>query len=120
MNVLYYKDLIQSVTFQIFPAKKFLFNKFCCLLELVFLFRPLLRGGGGGTIYSNGFFQTILAKRYIYRTELRLVSLEMLSSVEYGIKSWDDFQFVRGFIEATFEKIERIPLILFTFSGIFD
>ena len=57
------------------------------------LFRPLLRGGGGGggggggTIYSNGFFvQSILADRYIHRRELRLASLESLSSVEYGIK----------------------------------
>ena len=43
---------------------------------------------GGGTIYSNGFLfvQTILADRYIHRRELRLVSLESLSSVEYGIK----------------------------------
>ena len=43
---------------------------------------------GGGTIYSNGFFfvQSILADRYIHRREMRLVSLESLSSVEYGIK----------------------------------
>ena len=44
-------------------------------------------GGGGGIIYSNGFFvQTILADRYIHRRELRLVSLDSLSSVEYVIK----------------------------------
>ena len=44
---------------------------------------------GGGTIYSNGFFfvQSILADRYIHRRELRLVSLESLSSVEYEIKN---------------------------------
>ena len=42
---------------------------------------------GEGTIYSNGFFvQSILADRYIHRRELRLISLESLSSVEYGIK----------------------------------
>ena len=42
---------------------------------------------GGGTIYSTGFFfvQSILADRYIHRSELRLVSLESLFSVEYGI-----------------------------------
>ena len=42
---------------------------------------------GEGTIYSNGFFfvQSTLADRYIHRRELRLVSLESLSSVEYGI-----------------------------------
>ena len=41
----------------------------------------------GGTIYSNGFFvQSILADRYIHRREVRLVSLESLSSVEYGTK----------------------------------
>ena len=32
------------------------------------------------------FVQSILADRYIHRRELRLVSLESLSSVEYGIK----------------------------------
>ena len=43
---------------------------------------------GEGTIYSNGFFfvQSILADRYIHRKELRLVSIESLYSVEYGIK----------------------------------
>ena len=45
---------------------------------------------GGGTIYSNGFFfffvQWIFADRYIHRRELRVVSLESSSSVEYGIK----------------------------------
>ena len=43
---------------------------------------------GGGTIYSNGFFfvQSILTDRYIHRRELRLVPLESLSSVEYGIE----------------------------------
>ena len=43
---------------------------------------------GGGTIYSTGFFfvQSILADRYIHRRELRLVSLESSSSVEYEIK----------------------------------
>ena len=41
----------------------------------------------GGTIYSNGFFvKTILADRYIHRRELRLVSSESSSSVEYRIK----------------------------------
>ena len=52
---------------------------------------------GGGTIYSNGFFLLIdifIADRYIYRRELRLVSLESLSSVEYGIKKiFFDFRF---------------------------
>ena len=43
---------------------------------------------GGGTIYSTGFFFVpwIFAARYIHRRELRLVSLESSSSVEYGIK----------------------------------
>ena len=42
---------------------------------------------GGGTTYSNVFFfvQTIFADRYIHRRELRLVSLESSSSVEYEI-----------------------------------
>ena len=43
---------------------------------------------GGGTIYSTGFFFVpwIFAARYIHRRELRLVSLESSSSVEYGTK----------------------------------
>ena len=39
----------------------------------IFLFRPLMMGGGGGvgTIYSNGFFvRTILTDRYNNRREL--------------------------------------------------
>ena len=42
----------------------------------------------GEELYTQmGFFvQSILADRYIHRRELRLVSLESLSSVEYGIK----------------------------------
>ena len=47
-----------------------------------------LEGGGGGELYTQMVFfvQTILADPYIHRRELRLVSLESLSSVEYGIK----------------------------------
>ena len=42
---------------------------------------------GGGTIYSNGFFCSVnFRDRYIHRRELRLVSSESSSSVEYGIK----------------------------------
>ena len=49
-----------------------------------FLFRPLLRGE---ELYTQMvFLQTIFADRYIHRRELRLVSLESSSSVEYGIK----------------------------------
>ena len=63
--------------------------------KAISLFRPLLRSGG--TIYSNGFFfvQTILADRYIHRGELRLVSLERVSSVEYGIKKILNFVFYK-------------------------
>ena len=56
---------------------------------------------GGGTIYSNGFFfvQPILADRYIHRRELRLISLESLSSVEIGIKKlFSIFVFLEGVI----------------------
>ena len=43
--------------------------------------------GGRNYILNWVFFdQSILADRYIHRRELRLVSLENLSSVEYGIK----------------------------------
>ena len=46
-----------------------------------------LEGGGRNYILKWIFFvQSILAGRYIHRRELRLVSLESLSSVEYGIK----------------------------------
>ena len=57
---------------------------------------------GGGTIYSTGFFfvQSILADRYINRRELRLVSLESLSSVEYRIKKiFFKFRYLQGVIE---------------------
>ena len=42
-----------------------------------------------GTIYSNGFFvQTFSADRYIHRREMRVISLESSSSVEFGIKKF--------------------------------
>ena len=53
---------------------------------------------GGGTIYSTGFFFVpwIFAARYIHRRELRMVSLESSSSVEYGIKKiFSIFDFYR-------------------------
>ena len=76
-----------------FPASDFNMRSF-----LRFLFQPLLRGG---TIYSNGFFsvQSILADRHTHRRELRLISLECLSSVEYGIKRFFWFSFLQGNIE---------------------
>ena len=46
------------------------------------------------------FVQTIFADRYIHRRELRLVSLESWSSVEYGIKKiFVNFRFLQGVIE---------------------
>ena len=53
--------------------------------NFVLLFRPLL---SEEELYTQmGFFvQSILADRYIHRRELRLVSLERLSSAEYEIK----------------------------------
>ena len=64
---------------------------------MIFVPTPL---EGGGTISSNGrfFIQIIFADRYIHRRELRLVSLESLSSVEYGIKKVF-FRFLQGVIE---------------------
>ena len=48
---------------------------------------PLLVGGGRNYILNRFFFvQSILADRYIHRRELRLVSLESPSSLEYRIK----------------------------------
>ena len=66
--------------------------------QLIFVPTPL---EGEGTIYSNGFFvQSILADRYINGRELRLVSLESLSSVEYRIKKiFLNFRFLPGVIE---------------------
>ena len=61
------------------------------------LFRPLLRGGGEELYTQMGFFvQSILADRYSHRRELRLVSLESLSSVEYGSKKIFLFSFFTG------------------------
>ena len=59
-----------------------------------------------------GFFgQSILADRYIHRRELRLVSLESLSSVEYKIKNIFQFSFFTGSYRGlNFEKIESIPV----------
>ena len=78
---------------------------------------------GGRTIYTNRFFfvQSILGDRYIHRIELRLVSLESLSSVEYAIKNIFWFSFLtRSYRALNFWEIEWIPFILFTFSGIFE
>ena len=63
------------------------FSEFLTKISPIMIFVPTPLEGGGGTIYSNGFFvHSILADRYNHRRELRLVSLESLSSVEYGIK----------------------------------
>ena len=51
--------------------------------------------------------QSILADGYIHRRELTLVSLESLSSVEYGIKKFFSFSFFTGSYRGLkFEKIE--------------
>ena len=58
------------------------------LLKIFILVPTSLEGRGGEELYTHEFFfvQSILVDRYIHRRELRLVSLESLSSVEYGIK----------------------------------
>ena len=68
------------------------------------------------------FVQTILADRYIHRRELRLVSLESLSSVEYWIKKiFLIFVFYRKLSRFKFwENRVNSSEILFTFCGIFD
>ena len=54
-------------------------------------------GGGRNYILKWVFFvQSTLADRYIHRRELRLVSVESLSSVEYGIKKIFLFSFLTG------------------------
>ena len=57
-----------------------------------------------------GFFiQSILADRYIHRRELRLVSLESLSSVEHGKKTiFFDFRFLQGVIEVCFGNFNNL------------
>ena len=68
-----------------------LYAKFCSVVKKKTseIFVPTTLEGGG-TIYSNGFFfvQTILADRFNNRRELRLVSLESPSSIEYGNKKY--------------------------------
>ena len=83
-----------------------------------------------------GFFvQSILADRYIHRRELRLVSLESLSSVEYGIKKISLFSFLTGryrglnfrenrvnsvaFIHLFSEFLTKISPILIKFNNVF-
>ena len=71
-----------------------------------------------------GFFfvQSILADRYIHRRELRLVSLESLSSAEYGIKKiCFKFRFFFGALSRIEVLCEHgiIGMILFTFRVIF-
>ena len=71
------------------------------------LFRALLRGE---ELYTQiGFFvQTILGDRYINHRELRLVSLESMSSVEYGIKKIFFFRFFYREFSEFFIKISPI------------
>ena len=73
------------------------------LKYLFFIDRPFLMGE---ELYTQMVFfvQTILADRYIHRRELRMVSLESLSSVEYGIKKISIFVFYSEL--SRFEKIE--------------
>ena len=84
-----------------------------------------------------GFFfvQSILADRYIHRRELRLVSLEILPSVEYGIKKIF-FSFLTGryrglnfrenrvnsvdFIHIFSELLTKTSPILIKFNKIFQ
>ena len=61
------------------------------------LFVPTPPEGGRNYIFKWVFFvQSILADRYIHRRELRLVSLESLSSVENGTKKIFLFLFLTG------------------------
>ena len=104
------------------------------VFQLLFVPTPL---EGGGTIYSTGFFfvQSILADRYIHRRELRLVSLESLSTVEYEIKKIFWLSFLTGryrclnfrenrvnsvdFIHLFSEFLTKISPILIKFNKIF-
>ena len=82
-----------------------------------------VEGSEQTAIYSSGFFvQSVLADRYIHRRELRLVSLEGLSSAEYGIKKIIlIFVFHRVLSRFKFwENRVNSGEILITFSEIFD
>ena len=91
------------------------------LMTLIFCSDPTC--GGGGTIYSNGFFSVpwILADRYIHRREMCVVSLKSSTSVEFEIKKiFLNFVF--------FEELSRFKVscehwifgsLLFTFTVIF-
>ena len=62
------------------------------------------------------FVQSILADRYIHRRELRLVSLESLSAVEYGNKKIFSFLFLTGRYRGLKFRENRVKsLISFTF-----
>ena len=76
------------------------------------LFRPTCGGGGGGgKLYTQMFFvQSIFADRYIHCRELRLVSLEISCSVEYGIKKFIVAEFYSFWIA------DGIPLFIFKIS----
>ena len=67
-----------------FPPKT---NQFQLEEKVCAIFVPTPLEGGGELYTQPGFFvQSVLADRYINRRELRLVSLESLSSVEYENK----------------------------------
>ena len=91
-------------------------------------FRPLFKsqeiincsdpswGGGRNYILKRVFFvQSILADRYINRRELRLVSLESLSSVEYGIKKIFLFSFLTRYRVLNFRenRVKSVDFIHF-------
>ena len=76
----------------------------------------------GGAPLKWAFFQSVLADRYIYRREMRVVSLKSSSNVEFGIKK----TFFLNFL--FFKELSRVKIlsengifgiILFTFSLIF-
>ena len=75
------QNLLWSFLFSNQHFLKFAFNNHQAQL----LFRPPLVGE---ELYTQMVFlvQTILADRYIHHRELRLVLLDSLSSVQYGIK----------------------------------
>ena len=80
----------EFTAFNAFNAKR------CGRFEAKKVLVPTPLEGEGGNYILNwvSFVQSILADRYIHRRELRLVSLESLSSVEYGIKKvFTDFRF---------------------------
>ena len=91
------KIYIQKYVISLFLRARVCESKYLVWTDRAKIFNPFrqmftiivptpLEGGGNYILKWVFFVQSILADRYFHHRELRLVSLESLSSVEYGIK----------------------------------